>query len=93
MIPSSPETAPCQRARLYGEGYQQAARAFCGPARCKIAATLWRRGFASMSEFSRPADFKRSFEARLTQAAPQSGRILLDPDCRNAYKVASEKEG
>jgi len=27
------------------------------------------------------------------QTAPQSGRILLDPACRNAYKVASKKEG
>ena len=29
----------------------------------------------------------------LKQAVPQSGRILLDPTCRNAYKVASKKEG
>jgi len=27
------------------------------------------------------------------QTAPQSSRILLDPACRNAYKVASKKEG
>jgi hypothetical protein len=29
----------------------------------------------------------------LKGAAPQSGRILLDPGCRNAYKVLSENEG
>jgi len=89
MIPSS------RRRRLAGvpdslaEDFSRPHGHFAGRHVAKSRPRCGAAGFASCADF-RALPISNE---RLRQTAPQSGRILLDPACRNAYKVASKKEG